>query len=162
MVNGHNFVDELSTNPWTKTFMLTKIPPLFQQYETKPALEEKKAEAPKNETKGDSAITIDEFTKVILAVGTIEECEEVAGSDKLLKLQVNFGTYGTRQILSGVKKSFAPADLRGKQATFVLNLAPRKMMGLESNGMLLTVQDAENNLKLVVPSAPVPEGTRLK
>ncbi len=155
---GHNLVEELGSNPWTKTFMLTKIPPLFEKYETKPVLQEPEVAI----QEALPTITIDEWTKVIVAVGTIEHCEEIPGSDKLLKLQVNFGVHGIKQILSGIKKSFAPADLQGKQATFVLNLAPRKMMGLASNGMLLTAQDAQNNLVLVVPGAPVPDGTRLK
>ncbi len=156
MTPGHDVVDELSTNPWTKTFMLTKIPLLFEKYEIAPVVEEKKVEA------AEPTITIEEWAKTVLAVGTIQECEEVPRSDKLLKLLVNFGSYGTRQILSGVKKSFSPADLIGRQAIFVLNLAPRKMMGLESNGMLLTVQDAQSDLVLLCPTVPVPDGTRLK
>lgn len=166
---GHDVVGELSSNPWTKTFMLTKIDPLFEQYETKPVIEEKKQETSSQvsstqaeQLTQEPTITIDEWAKVVLAVGTIEQCEEIPGSDKLLKLLVNCGSYGRRQILSGVKKSFTPADLIGKQAVFVLNLAPRKMLGLESNGMLLTAQDAQNKLMIVSPPFHVPEGTRLK
>ena len=150
-------IQQLSENPWTRTFMLSKIPTLFEKYELAKASEpapEKKEEAP--------ALSIDDFAKVALVVGTIQECEEVAGSDKLLKLQVNFGPHGMRQILSGVKRSFTPADLIAKQAIFVFNLAPRKMMGLESQGMLLTAEDDEKNLKIVAPQGVVPNGTRLK
>ena len=172
-----DIVGELSDNPWTKTFMLTKIPTLFQKYEQEPAkampASSQSAEASQigaqqgaggavGEQAGMPAITIDDFAKVALIVGTIEQCEEIAGSDKLLKLQVNFGSHGMRQVLSGVKRSFSPVDLIGKQAVFVFNLAPRKMMGLESQGMLLTAEDENKQLKIIAPQAVVPNGTQLK
>jgi methionyl-tRNA synthetase len=99
---------------------------------------------------------------MMLLVGTIEKCEEMPKSDKLLKLSVNFGQFGHRQILSGVKKYFTGAELIGKQAIFIYNLEPRQMMGLESQGMLLTAQNEFGNLYLIAPQAPVPNGTRLK
>ena len=92
-------------------------------------------------------------------MGTIEQCEEVAGSDKLLKLQVNFGTHGMRQIMSGVKKHFSPTDLLHKQAVFVFNLAPRKMMGFESQGMLLTAEGEGGALKIIAPAGAVANGS---
>ena len=155
-----DIITDLGDNPWNKTYMLTKIPTLFHKYEA----EEAKPEAISQQAQKPAfpEITIDEFAKVALIVGTIEQCEEVSGSDKLLKLQVDFGGYGKRQILSGVKKSFSPSDLVGKQAVFVFNLAPRKMMGLESQGMLLTAEDAQNKLSIVTPAGQVPNGARLK
>jgi len=96
-------------------------------------------------------ITIDDFEKVEIKVGTILEVEEIEGSEKLLKLQVDFGNPSTgsgpsgkrdiRQILSGIKKWYKPQNLIGKQVTFVTNLEPRMMMGLQSNGMILAVGD---------------------
>ena len=107
-------------------------------------------------------ISINDFSKVILLVGTIDSCEDIPGSDKLYKLSVNFGEFGIRQILSGIKKSFSHEQLIGKQGVFVYNLEPRKMMGLESQGMILTATSADGSLNLVSIGAPVPNGARLK
>ncbi len=82
-------------------------------------------------------INYDDFAKLDLRVGTITECVEKEGSEKLLRLTVDFGEEGTRNILSGIKQWYRPIDLVGKQFVFVLNLAPRKMMGEESEGMIL-------------------------
>ncbi len=155
----HNFLEELDDNPWNKTFMLHPLKePLFKKYESKPAQVE---EASEGAQAAFPEIAIEDFAEVVLLVGTIEESEEVPGSDKLLKLQVNFGPYGMRQVLSGIKKYYSAAAVRGVQAVFVVNLKPRKMMGLESQGMVLTVTDAQDVLKLVTV-AQVPPGTRLK
>jgi methionyl-tRNA synthetase len=108
-------------------------------------------------------ITIDDVVKVHLVVGTIEACEPIEKSDKLYKLQVNFGDKGMRQVLSGIRKSYeSPEDLIGKQAVFVYNLKPRAMMGLESQGMVLTAQAEDNKVKIITPSQPVPNGTLLR
>ena len=82
-------------------------------------------------------ITYEDFAKLDIRVGLIENCEEKEGSDKLLRLTVDFGELGKRNILSGIKKWYKPNDLMGKQFTFVVNLAPRKMMGEFSEGMIL-------------------------
>jgi tRNA-binding protein len=85
-------------------------------------------------------ITIDDFLKVEIRVGTVLEATEVEGSEKLIKQVVDFGELGERQILSGIKKWFKPEDLVGKQFVYVTNLEPRMMMGLESQGMLLAAE----------------------
>lgn len=82
-------------------------------------------------------ISFDDFAKVELRVGTILEAEEVEGSEKLIKQIVDFGELGKRQILSGIKQWYKPSQLVGKQFVYVVNLEPRKMMGLESEGMIL-------------------------
>ena len=82
-------------------------------------------------------ISIDEFKKVEIRVGEVLSAEPVEGSDKLLKLRVGFGDH-ERQVLSGIAKFFPdPAQLVGKRVPFVTNLAPRMMMGLESQAMIL-------------------------
>jgi methionine--tRNA ligase beta chain len=82
-------------------------------------------------------ITIDDFKKVEIKIGEIKSAEKIEGSDKLLKLLVNFGSED-RQVLSGIAAYFPnPADLVGKKCPFVTNLAPRMMMGLESQAMIL-------------------------
>jgi len=152
---GVDHVKELDDNPWTRTFLLHAQEPLFKKYELK------KEEPTKDEKSLIPEITIDDVAKVYQCIGTIEQVEEIDGSDKLLKLQVNFGPHGMRQVLSGIKKFFSPTDIIGKQAVFIVNLKPRKMMGLESQGMILTVTDADDKLKLLTVDN-VPNGTRLK
>lgn len=153
-------IDELVAQPWKDTFMITKIDTLF----AKPAPEETTVAtqpiAPTIVTNNN--LDIEEFAKVELTVGTIISCEEIPASDKLYKLQVNFGALGVRQILSGIRKAFAPDELIGKQAIFVTNLKPRKMLGLESQGMLLTAQTEQKGLSIVSPGKTVENGTRLK
>ena len=107
-------------------------------------------------------ITIDDLVKVELRVGQIVHVEFVEGSDKLLRLQVDFGDFGKRQIFSGVRKSYQPEDLLNKQAVFVVNLKPRKMMGQESQGMMMCAQDEQGNPKFVGPVIQVPNGTVLQ
>ncbi|KAA9349889.1 methionine--tRNA ligase [Larkinella humicola] len=103
------------------------------------------------------AIQYDDFAKMDIRIGTILEAERVPKSDKLLKLKVEDGT-GPRQILSGIAKHFAPETLIGKQVTFLANLAPRKMMGLESQGMILMAEDRDGSLSLIGPDKAVWNG----
>lgn len=85
----------------------------------------------------DEHISIDDFKKVEIKIGEIKSAEKIEGSDKLLKLQVNFGDHD-RQVLSGIAAHFPdPAALVAKRCPFVTNLAPRMMMGLESQAMIL-------------------------
>ncbi|WP_375446598.1 methionine--tRNA ligase [uncultured Fibrella sp.] len=102
-------------------------------------------------------ITYDDFAKLDIRIGTITEAERVPKSDKLLKLQVNDGL-GGRQILSGIAKHFTPEELIGKQVTFLANLAPRKMMGHVSQGMILMAEDADGALAMLPPSKAVWNG----
>jgi len=154
-----NNIDHLLRDSWKQTFVIKKVDTLFQ----KPLPKEPAASAAsEQEQKVDESISIEEFSKVKLMIGTIEQCEEVPQSDKLYKLQVNFGSLGMRQILSGIKKHFAPEQLKGRQGTFVVNLKPRKMMGLESHGMMLLAEDATGKLQLICPAGPVANGTLLR
>lgn len=157
-----DMIEQLKDNPWNKSFMLHKINPLFAKIEPKPETEMTTLVTPIANVQEQANISIDDFLRVELVVGTIKECEEVPKSDKLLKLQVNFGERGTRQILSGVRKHFACTDLIGKQAVFVYNLNPRMMMGLESHGMLLTAEAEDKKLNFITVPNPVPNGTKLK
>jgi tRNA-binding protein len=96
-----------------------------------------------------------------IRVGTIERVEEVARSEKLIKLTVNFGDH-TRSILAGIRKEREnPREIEGQQALFVLNLEPRKMAGEISEGMLFDIGYADGVTPvLAVPERPVPNGTR--
>ncbi len=99
-------------------------------------------------------ISIDEFKKVEIKVGEITSAERIEGSEKLLKLKVNFNTE-ERQVLSGIAAFFAdPNELVGKRCLFVTNLAPRQMMGLESQAMIMaTGGDGENPFVLFETTA---------
>ncbi len=103
-------------------------------------------------------IVFDDFTKIDLKVGTIVAAEKVEKADKLLKLQVDLG-FETRTIVSGIAMHFAPADIVGKQVTVVCNLAPRKMRGIESNGMILMAEDANGKLHFINPEDQINPGS---
>lgn len=104
-------------------------------------------------------VSIEEFKKMDLRMGTILVAEPVEGSEKLLRLEVDFGEF-KRQILSGIAKWYKPEDLVGKQLPFIVNLEPRKMMGLESQGMLIATSD-ENGAVLLLPVREVSPGVTL-
>ena len=93
-------------------------------------------------------ISYDDFAKLDFRMGLILSAERVLKSDKLLRLQVDLG-YEQRQILAGVAEHFEPEELVGRSVVAVANLAPRKMMGLESQGMLLMAEDREGHLALI-------------
>jgi tRNA-binding protein len=106
-------------------------------------------------------ITMDDLTKIDIRVGTIVAADEVEKSDKLVRLTVDFGDH-RRTILSGIKKERPNfKDLEGRQTLFVVNLAPRKMAGLISEGMLFDIGFADAvSPSLAIPEKPVPNGTR--
>lgn len=106
-------------------------------------------------------ITIDDFVKIELKVGTVLEADEVANSEKLIKLKVDLGEENPRQILAGVRKWYKPADFVGKQVVIVANLEPRKMMGLESQGMMLAADCESGPVFLTVPKE-VPPGIKIR
>lgn len=103
-------------------------------------------------------ISYEDFAKLDIRLGTIINAEPIEGSEKLLKLQIDFGELGQRQILSGIAKYFKPEDLINKQTTFVVNLASRKMMGLESQGMLFAVDSKDGTPVLFSTFSPVENG----
>ena len=107
---------------------------------------------------GKPEISFEDFTKIELKVGTILSAEKVAKADKLLKLEVDLG-FEIRTIVSGIALHFDPATIVGKQVTVVTNLAPRKMRGIESNGMILMAEDADGKLKFVNPDEAVKNGS---
>jgi methionyl-tRNA synthetase len=109
----------------------------------------------------DGKITIDDFAKVELRVAQIKVAEKVKGADKLLRLEVDLGTE-TRQILAGIAEAYAPEALVGRKIVIVANLAPRKMRGLESNGMLLAASLEGGKPVLAGFLEEVPVGARLK
>ncbi len=111
-------------------------------------------------TADDGYITIDMLAKVELVVGRIVSCVKVEKSDKMLCMEVDLGTYGIRQILAGVGQFFTPEGLIGKGGLFVANLPPRKMLGMQSQGMMLVAKDGDR-MSLVSVADFIAPGVRL-
>jgi methionyl-tRNA synthetase len=105
-------------------------------------------------------IVYDDFAKLELKTGTVTACEKVAKADKLLKLEVDLGTE-KRTIVSGIAQHYTPEEMVGKQVIVVTNLAPRKMKGIESQGMILTAEDSDGKLQLLKPENPVSPGSNV-
>ena len=116
-----------------------------------------------NQAKGNtkSEIVYDDFGKLYLRIGTITSAEKVQKADKLLKLQVDLG-YETRTIVSGIAQHFSPESLVNKQVIVVANLAPRKMKGIESQGMILTAEQPDGKLILVNPEDTTTNGASVR
>jgi methionyl-tRNA synthetase len=116
------------------------------------------AEEPATKSQGLKAtIQYDDFSKLDLKVGTILSAEKVAKADKLMKLEIDLG-FEKRTIVSGIALHFKPAEIIGKQVVVVANLAPRKMKGIESNGMILMAEDSEGKLNFVRPEDNINPG----
>jgi len=106
-------------------------------------------------------ITIDEFRKVDMRIGTVLSAEEVPGSRNLLKLKVDLGELGIKQAVSGIKDQYKPEDLVGKQFAFVVNLRPIKLMGELSEIMILAAVEGKE-VSLVAPVRPIKNGARVE
>jgi methionyl-tRNA synthetase len=166
-INTQSYESLIKEKKLLEQFTINKIPPLFPRIEealldeVKPVKEEKKeSKKPEKKEKSVGIITIDEFFKTELKIGTIIEAEEVPKSKKLLKLQVDLGEEKPRQIIAGIKEWYSPEDLKGTQAVVVANLKPAKLMGMLSEGMLLAAKD-ENGLSLLRPESPKKVGTKV-
>lgn len=106
-------------------------------------------------------INYEDFTKLDLRVATIKKAEAIEESDKLIKLQLDVGEeLGERQILAGIKNSHSAEELEGRQIIIVANLEPRKLMGMESEGMLLAAGDGEP--VLLQPEKETTPGSKIK
>lgn len=128
---------------------------LFERFDVEKEIEFLENTAPQKEEKKEEGnveekthISYEDFSKVELKNGKVIACEKVEDTDKLLKITVDLG-FETRTIVSGLAKSYAPEDLIGKTVVVVTNLAPRKMRGIESNGMLLAAGEEDDNISLV-------------
>jgi methionine--tRNA ligase beta chain len=106
-------------------------------------------------------IKYDDFSKIDMRVGTVLSAEEIEGSEKLIRMEVDFGQIGKRQILAGIKMWYKPGDLINKQLPFVINIEPRKMMGLESQGMILAA-DSNDKAVILLPDSSIENGTSIR
>lgn len=139
-------------------FTMQKIPPLF------PKIEEELLQSPatqteqKPEEESDNLITIDQFFQSEIKIGTVIKAQNVEGSSKLLLLQVDIGEANPRQVVAGIRKYYDAEDLLNTQVCVVSNLKPAKLMGLESQGMILAAKD-KKGLSLIRPQTPRKEGS---
>lgn len=128
----------------------------------KKQIEEAKKESAKEEkdnTPEPEQIVIDDFAKVQLKVGKVLECEKIKRSDKLLKFKIDDGTSDGRTIVSGIAKWYKPEELIGKNIVFVSNLKPVKLCGVESNGMILSAECSEDEIKVLMVDESIPAGS---
>ena len=132
---------------------------LFKRIDEKVIDEQRsKLEKAKQETEAESqqvnpqkeTTTFDEFQKMDLRVGTIIDADKIKKSKKLLKLKVDTGI-DQRTVVSGIAQFFDPKDIIGKQVSILVNLAPRKMLGIESEGMILMAENNKGELQFVAP-----------
>ena len=106
-------------------------------------------------------ISYDDFAKLDIRVGTVLAVEKIENADKLLKCTIDFGEMGQRTIVSGIAEWKSPEELVGKQLPYIVNLAPRMLRGVESQGMLVAASD-QDGVALITPEREVPKGTKLK
>ena len=105
-------------------------------------------------------IAFDDFTKLDIRVGTVLECTKVPKTDKLLQFLIDDGMK-KRTIISGIATWYKPEDLVGKQICFIANLEPRKLRGVESQGMILSVENADGSLAVIQPSKEAAPGSQV-
>ena len=105
-------------------------------------------------------VSFDEFMKLDIRVGTVLECQKVPKADKLLQFKIDDGM-GGRTIVSGIAQHYNPEDLVGKQVCFIANFPPRKLKGIESQGMILSAEDANGRLVVISPSDLVTNGVKV-
>jgi methionyl-tRNA synthetase len=118
--------------------------------------------APAPAASTDGRISIDDFAKVEMRVGQVKVAEKVKGADKLLRLEVDIGTE-VRQVVAGIAEAYAPESLIGRKVVLVVNLQPRKLRGLESNGMIVAASVGEKGAPVLVGFLEeVPVGAKLK
>lgn len=107
-------------------------------------------------------IDFEDFLKLDIRVGTVTECTKVPKADKLLQFRIDDGL-GGRTIVSGIAEHYAPEELVGKQVCFIANLPPRKLRGIESQGMILSAADrTTGQLRVITPQGPITPGSEVK
>lgn len=150
---------------------LNKPELLFEKIEDEVVDEQvKKLEETKKENELDNfkpepvadTISYDDFSKLDIRVGTVLECVKVPKADKLLKFTIDDGFGEHRTIVSGISKFYKPEELVGKQVCFIANLAPRKLKGIESQGMILSALNADGSISVTTIDRPVKPGCKVQ
>ncbi|HUO56265.1 MAG TPA: methionine--tRNA ligase, partial [Candidatus Paceibacterota bacterium] len=106
-------------------------------------------------------ISYDDFAKLEVRMGMVRAAEMVPDTNKLIKCTIDFGEYGERTIVSGIAQWKKPEDLVGRQFPYIVNLAPKILRGVESQGMLLAAND-ESGVAMLIPERAVAPGTKLR
>lgn len=143
-------------NPAELLFRKIEDAEIQKQLDKLEATKQANAQMEKTVTPQKETITFDDFTKLDMRIGTIVEAEKMPKANKLLVLKVDTGL-DTRTIVSGIAESFKPEEIVGKKVTVLVNLAPRKLRGVESEGMILMTENAEGKLIFVNPDEETPE-----
>ena len=107
-------------------------------------------------------ISYDDFAKLDIRVGKVIAAERIPETDKLIACTIDFGEMGTRTIVSGIAQYRAPEDIVGKTLPYIVNLEPRTLKGVESQGMLLALSFGDGGFALLLPDADTPPGTKIK
>jgi len=105
-------------------------------------------------------ISFDDFMKLDIRIGTVTAAEKVQGTDKLIRLEVDLGEE-TRQVVAGMAQTYTPEDFMGKQVPILVNLEPRKLRGIESQGMILAA-DVGGKPIMLIPEREVPPGSAVR
>lgn len=168
-LNERKWTEILATPPLEAGHTINEMPLLFSKIEDEAIeaqiqkLEKTKANNAKTNPNANpmkDEIQFDDFTKIDLRTATILSAEKVEKADKLLKLQVDTGV-DVRTVVSGIAESFSPEEVVGKQVMILLNLAPRKIRGIESQGMLLLTNKPDGKLAFVTPEEKVENGIEI-
>jgi len=129
--------------------------------ESKPAKKEEKKQKGHEAPEFPEVVSFDDFCKCKMQVARVLDCTKVEKSNKLLQFRLSFGKDGERTILSGIARYYQPEELVGKQVVAIVNLAPRKIAGIESQGMILSAVDDQDHLRLVTVGEGVEDGAIL-
>ena len=168
-LGNKNWYEVLNTPPIPTGHQINEMPLLFSKIEDDvieaqiKKLENRKINNQKTNPNANpmkEQISFDDFTKIDLRTATILEAEKVEKADKLLKLKVDTGV-DVRTVVSGIAESFSPEEIIGKQVMILLNLAPRKIRGIESQGMLLLTTKPDGKLSFVTPDEKVENGIEI-
>jgi len=159
-VNANSYKKFITNHELLDDFVIEKIPPLFPKIETSLMQEVAPKKEEKKKEESEAIISIDEFFKTTIKVGKIIEAKELKKSKKLLVLMIDIGENKPRQVVAGIKEYYVPDELIGTKICLVSNLKPAKIMGIESNGMVLATKD-ENTLRLVRPDENIKVGTKV-
>ena len=168
-LENKNWYEVLNTPPIPTGHQINEMPLLFSKIEDDvieaqiKKLENTKINNQKTNPNANpmkEQISFDDFTKIDLRTATILEAEKVEKADKLLKLKVDTGV-DVRTVVSGIAESFSPEEIIGKQVMILLNLAPRKIRGIESQGMLLLTTKPDGKLSFVTPDEKVENGIEI-
>ena len=143
-------------------FARMDIKEVLEKVEARKAAEEaaKTPKEPVIDIEAKENVSYDDFAKLQFQVGEIVSCEAVPKADKLLCSQVKIGSQ-VRQIVSGIRSTYSPEEMVGKKVMVLVNLEPRKIRGLMSEGMLLCAEDENGNLSLVTPEKEMPAGAEI-